>query len=265
MTSDSQPAAANDDPELRVEGAPTFRDLCRVPLPEGRIAPRRIYRSGAFTALTPAGENMRDALGIRLVCDVRSAMERRLFPVTWPEPAPKVITIADIGVSAEQDRQQTQGYTVKTGEEARQILKEQYADFPRVFAGVLRELFVSIADDGELPVLINCTAGKDRTGFVTAILLLALGASEEAVAADYMETARTFGEREIRRNFMAYSRDFVPPDDVIQAYLVDPGYLMQSLAGLKSEYGSLDGYLRALGLEDARRSRLQKALVVGSD
>ena len=120
--------------------------------------------------------------------------------------------------------------------------------------------------DETLPALIHCTAGKDRTGFVCAMLLHALGADERTIVADYLGTAEFIGSESILR----------ATAQMLEAYLGEPpeGEVVKAVAGVRGEYieaaldevrrthGSLERYLRVVGgLDDERRAHLQALLL----
>lgn len=91
-------------------------------------------------------------------------------------------------------------------------------------------------------VMINCTAGKDRTGVVSAVLLGACGVSDEDIIHDYMLTKVYSRERFelIHRNFPEIDMNIVIPSE---------RYMEAFLKMLKAGYGSFGDYLLAIGLE----------------
>ena len=67
------------------------------------------------------------------------------------------------------------------------IMRESYRGYVRLNTHSFREMFAHLVND-EVPVVIHCTAGKDRTGFACALILHALGVPEKAIAEDYLLT-----------------------------------------------------------------------------
>jgi protein-tyrosine phosphatase len=248
---------------LHTEGAPSFRDMAGVPVDCGRVAPHRLYRSGALTALTEVGATLRDQLGVRLVCDLRTPLEREHDPARWPEPSPTIVTASeDVDLYGSKNEDILALYAAETGEQAREAVMRMYADMPRAYADILRELFVHLTDLQEFPVLIHCSAGKDRTGFVSSMVLLALGASPDIVTADYMLTDRVWGPEQVRQAIWSRTgRE--PATEVIEALRVRPEYLEHALDAIRNDHGSLDAYFQSVGLDEARRLRLREALVIG--
>ncbi len=217
---------------------------------------------GSLTDLTDADASSVGRLGFRLVCDLRTPMERERDPGRWPSPPPRLLC-ADDGVDLDRSGAEyiRAMYAAATGSGARDVVLKMYADMHRVYEEILRELFVAIADRRELPVLIHCSAGKDRTGFITSMLLLALGASRDVVRAEYMLTDKFWGADQIR-DALRRRAGRVVPDSVVEAFRVRPENMRASVASIQADFGSVDEYLHHVGLDEARRSRLRDALVV---
>jgi protein-tyrosine phosphatase len=97
-------------------------------------------------------------------------------------------------------------------------------------------LFGHLLED-RAPLVIHCTAGKDRTGFASALILHALGVADETIAEDYLLTNQYY-----RREATA-ATDL--PDDVRNAIgSVEASYLAAAFDAVAADYGDLEGYLR---------------------
>jgi protein-tyrosine phosphatase len=203
-------------------------------------------------------------LGVRLVCDLRSPQERTKHPLRWVGEPPRIAELAilpdvrtagaEIMRSIAEDR---------TGGYARNLLLENYAAMPAAFEDGFRSLVESILDQGELPLLISCTAGKDRTGFVCAVLLRAVGVAHEDVVVDYLQSNDVFDAEGIR---VALSAWLDSPRDLSEAVLdalkVHAEYLGSAFAAIERSDGNLDTYLeRTAGLDRRRRHALRAALL----
>ena len=103
-------------------------------------------------------------------------------------------------------------------------------------------------------VMINCTAGKDRTGVVSAVLLGLCGVSGEDVVRDYMLTKTYSRER------FAYIHSLYPSVDM-NIVIPDERYMREFLALLAAEYGSFRDYLTAIGVTDGEIERIAAALL----
>jgi protein-tyrosine phosphatase len=126
----------------------------------------------------------------------------------------------------------------------------------QVFAEALR----LIATPDALPLLFHCTAGKDRTGWLAALLLSALGVERSTVVEDYLRT------NELNAKSTAYLlstfADRVPdPSGLLPLFEARKEYLEAAFAEV-DRYGGIEPYLReALGLDDAVLTALRETLL----
>lgn len=255
-----------------LEGAPNFRDLGGIVCAGGRpLRPGRLLRSGQMSHLTAADLALLAGYRVGLVCDLRSAGERDEAKNLWPEPGAVQTLIP--GAKAghpEAARPSTWGELLRDpafdGEAARQYLIAGYSLMPAAYAGLLAELFAHLERGEEAAVLIHCVAGKDRTGFVCAMLLAALGAPREAIAADYLASRAMVpgkkgvylhSRRPLGPSFPAHAVDAIAVLAGVEACFLDASY-----AALEASHGSVEAYLsEAAGLAPALRERLRERLL----
>ncbi|MBW2694575.1 MAG: tyrosine-protein phosphatase, partial [Deltaproteobacteria bacterium] len=69
-----------------------------------------------------------------------------------------------------------------------QTMRDAYRAFVNDYSAEWTAMFQRLVREENLPTVVHCTAGKDRTGFASAVVLLALGVSEEIVFEDYLST-----------------------------------------------------------------------------
>lgn len=105
-------------------------------------------------------------------------------------------------------------------------------------------LFATLKDDDRLPLVFHCTAGKDRTGVAGALVLLALGVSEEKVIEDYcLSNMYREATNEIQLNKI---RSFVNNEEIIESikglFMVRKEYILITLKKIKSEFGTFENY-----------------------
>lgn len=252
--------------------APNFRELIGFSTPKGRqILPGMLFRSGAFEAQdADALRQLISAYGIRLCCDLRSAIEREKNPIPWPEQAPRprlleLQVFNDMRALGESSLAQLVGDV--DGHAATTLMQNLYRKLPETCAPVLRRLFTEIANHEQtLPFMVNCTAGKDRTGVIVALLLTALDIEEAQIRADYLRSTDLIHRPEYQVKVERLVQDFVgvkPQPASVQALIgVNSLYLNAAMAAIKMKYGSAHQYLRtAVGLDLATQSRLQSRLL----
>ena len=256
---------------MDLESAPNFRDLGGIPAAEGRlIAPRRLYRSEVLDGLSAADLERLAATAVSAVCDLRRPEERAAEIGLWP-PAGSVRLITAEPTET-LDIVQQKHWTRRLlddgygPEQARRQMTATYRQMPQAFAGVLAELFAHL-DEAEGAVLIHCMAGKDRTGFVIAMLLSALGTPRDAVFEDYMETGRRWRVPPKVGTILDRVFDGRPPERAIEASReigsVRPDYLQAAFDRIEETAGSVDAYLQGLAGE-GRIERLRARLLTAA-
>ena len=243
---------------LALEGAPNFRDLGGYATEDGHSVRWGIlYRSDSLDALTDADLEKVGALGIRLVCDFRGPEERAEEPDRLPAqdpPAVAELEITDASFSPSALRKQlTSGDLDRV--DLRQLLIDANRLFASRFASRYAAMFERITRPENLPALVHCTAGKDRTGFASALILRTLGVPMETVVEDFLLTNH-YTAAKIERSLLwirLFSLFRVDPERVRPALGVERAYLDAAFDEIDARFGSFDRYRReALGLDDAR-------------
>jgi protein tyrosine/serine phosphatase len=116
-------------------------------------------------------------------------------------------------------------------------------------------------------VLVNCHAGKDRTGFLCALTLHVLGAPPEEIREDYLATNR-HNRADARLAEMAVTFEQTnghkPSEALLRAMLsVDPIWLEAAFASVAEQHGDTDRYLaEVVGLTPERREAIRARLLV---
>lgn len=108
--------------------------------------------------------------------------------------------------------------------------------------------------DADTGVMYNCAAGKDRTGVVTAILLMLCGVSDEEITADYMLTKECNRERfELLRKRR--------PDLDMNIVIPRESYIRDFMDLFRERFGSVDGYFACIGLSEETKQKLLARLL----
>lgn len=251
-------AQNSDRRRIVLAGAPNFRDLGGYPTADGRhVRWGRIYRSGELSRLTAADYGVLSKLGIAAVCDFRRDSERAAAPTTWQGPNPPAILNLP-GTQGARTNGAGRGGNGSTPEGLSPLLYSSYPQYVNTLTTSFRTTIEQLQTrDGA--VLYHCTAGKDRTGTFSALLLTMLGVPREVVFDDYL-----------------LSNQFVVSQARIDAVIarggsrasalatlgVDRTYLEMVFSSIDSAYGSFDNYRRtALGISDTDLDRLKARLL----
>lgn len=260
-----------DLPDRRVPlaSAPNLRDLGGIPVGDGAVRPGLIYRSATLSGLSDDDQAGFSALGVHAVYDLRTAGEREAAPDRLPAGVEvrglDVLADSTMNVAARVSELMTDPSALAAslaGDGATSLFEESYRDIVRLPSALAayRRFFADLADpDRSETVLFHCTTGKDRTGWAAASFLLLIGADEDAVRADYLQTnadllpalAPLLDQAEAA----GVDRELLLPALGVQAE-----YLDAALAQVAEQFGDLAGYVtRGLGLDatviDALRAK----------
>jgi len=133
---------------------------------------------------------------------------------------------------------------------------------------IIGEILGTLADEGNHATVFHCSAGKDRTGMIAALLLGVAGVPYETIVADYALTALYLDDP--HRDHSNPEPMFIPgdqshkPDSIpLPLYFSSclPETMILALAFLDEEYGGVEGYVGKIGLGDAQIQRLRSKFV----
>jgi protein-tyrosine phosphatase len=234
---------------LNLAGASNFRDLGGYPAKDGRaVRWRQIFRSNHLGHLTQADIEVLRGLGLKSAFDFRGIEERVAAMCCLEEIAVHSLPIEPTVVAALRARLAA-GVALSSAD-ALEIMCDSYRSYVRYNTPSFRALFAHLLED-RAPLVIHCTAGKDRTGFACALILHVLGVPDELIAEDYLLTNRFY-----RRDPTA-SSDL--PEEVKQVLArVEASFLAAAFDAVGADYGDLENYLgNGLGIGADERARLQ--------
>ena len=250
--------------QLDFAGGTNFRELGGYEADEGKhVKWGQIWRGIPTCKLTGEADRAKlDALGLRLILDLRSVEEAKKEPDYVPDGA-RLVQIC--GLCAEDGHE----IAFAPGDIDRLMASapEGY-DVPRVLYRrmltgnkAFKELFRAL-EAGETPILFHCSAGKDRTGVAAMLILLALGASDETICADYAQT-NVCRRAEIEAVMQEHADEIAADPSCRNHYYrmagVSPEAAPFVLDTIRSQFGSEENYLEAeYGLTPARLMRLRR-------
>ncbi|RBA35352.1 protein-tyrosine-phosphatase [Dietzia maris] len=238
--------------DVRLTRVHNFRDVAGPGYalrPSGSMARGLVYRS---TTLAVGDDDLAvlEKLGVSTVVDLRTGAEIDKQPDVVPAGA-EYLPIDVLGGHTSAATLSASG--LAGAEEARREMAATYERFVvgdherRAFGRAVHALAVSSG-----PAIVHCTAGKDRTGWVSALVQLVAGVREEDVIADYLLT------REMSADFVSSIRTYVQaemPDklEAIEVLIgVEEANLRRSLDALAREFGDARRYLvEGAGVEEA--------------
>ena len=265
-----------------LQGAWNFRDVADS---TGVLRPGRLFRSGELSDLGDGGRDELSRLGITDVADLRSRREvERHGPGLVPDGVQiHLLPIPDLGpdeLNSDGDAPHEHAFRrlledkaddEPVREASSRYMTEEYSRFP-TYNGAQQALHrvVSLLADGRA-VLAHCFAGKDRTGFMVALVLETAGVERDAIMADFLssnkavpqlrdrilDAVRQRSDVEVTPELMAFTEARLS-DEVLG---VREEYLDTARRTIDENFGSLDGYLRSAGITEADVTRLRAGLV----
>ncbi len=239
----------------RFDGCFNFRDIGGYPGVDGRpVRWGRYFRAGRQDRMTAADLERVRALGIRTQIDLRrpdEAAEQGRGPL--PELGVRYENLAVIPEGGTAQLSQLVGDTGISGRRYLGYLEFGPATWLRMF-----ELF---ADADHHPLLVHCTAGKDRTGVSTAFLLSVLGVDRAVIEADYLLT-----NRDVERQVDFLERSVGLPEGMDRSTMLHAAGVPETamkdfLDGLDERWGGAIGYLTSIGVDQRTMERVRAAFL----
>jgi len=217
-----------------LDGASNFRDLGGYPTVDERVVRTgMLFRSGALHALTGADHERLRALGVRMAVDLRPPEEQAAEPTNAP-----FLRIVDVPLLRGERTSDPSALANGDG-----YLRDRYAEIVLDRAPEIGRIFRSLAHEGGLPAVIHCAAGKDRTGVVCAVVLLALGVDEPTVLDDYELTSEYAAAARVEELTAKLSGSGLPPAVTAGLLGTSRSALADAIARLREEHGDVEGYL----------------------
>ncbi|AIA05576.1 tyrosine-protein phosphatase [Streptomyces noursei] len=257
---------------MGLRDAPNARDLGGYRTADGHeVRHGVVYRADALNHLTPAEQRTLTEDGVTEDLDFRSPAEvatardalptgvhRTALPVYDPE-ADLSRTMATLiaGGPAAQQRALGAGKAVR-------MMDAYYAwlvsdpSAGKAFGAAARAVA-----DGRTPVLFHCTQGKDRTGWMSAVLLTAAGVPRNTVDQDYLASNHYLQAANDRQVAQLQAAGKLKDPALLEPVLgVRESYLDAAFHEVEAKYGSFDGYLgKGLGLDRATERKLRQRLI----
>ena len=257
------PLPAVKGQRLLLSGAVNFRDLGGYRTADLRSVKKGlVFRSDHLSRLTTGDQKILQGLGFKLVCDLRTALEQQKAPDLLPLDGS--IRLFSLPVQANGFDPSSAMDRLKAGDDAWLSLDffiELYRRYLDDFGPVWGRVLGMAASSHNLPLVCQCTGGKDRTGICAALLLMALGVEEESILYDH-DLSNTCNAERLQSIYADFAVLGVGPEKA-SPYLqapVEP--LIAMLDHLKKTYGTIEDYLMKMArVEQATLTALQACLL----
>ncbi len=243
------------DRVVEFDGCFNFRDVGGYPTLDGRwVRPQFLYRADGPHALTARDESLLRSLGLRTVLDLRTTDEGAERG-SYAAHVDDVIVYRLPMLDALPDTDDLERWANPEAMAAR--YREMLDAAPESVA----EALAILSDPSAYPALIHCTAGKDRTGILTAILLGVLGVADDTIVADYALSEPAMA-RLLAHMRLQYPDAQARLDEVAPVmFAANPETMQRFLASMRAEFGTFDRYAESLDVDSAA-GYLRAALLV---
>ena len=241
--------------ELSIDGMSNVRDLGGLPTRDGKkVKAGVVVRSDNPKGMTEQGHiDLMTVVGPRTMIDLRIEVEVEHDGYTIKDESVTVVNFPMLPLSGVTPEQ------IEAG--AFDNLIDDYMGQIEINADSVLNALRIIAASDQHPILYHCTAGKDRTGIVTAMLLDILGVDHEAIAADYqLTTDNMLPIIERIRNAPVYKENglaFAPS----WIFASDPETMLAFLERMTAKYGSAEGWALQHGLTQAEIDAIREHLL----
>ena len=255
------------DRNLHLASVPNWRDIGSYRTVDGQwVRAGKIFRADQLDKVSDADMARIDELNVKLVIDLRTNSERTREPDKIPPRASGLVLDVMEGSTNAMGGDMKQAMAAIASGKGVEMLTAANRDFVsspsalKAYSAMMRELL----DDKPGAVVYHCTAGKDRTGWATAIILGALGVPRETIMADYM-LSNTYLKGKNEATAAMFKKSGAPFDI---AYLepvmtVRPEYLQAAFDEMDKRYGSFDAYIRqGLGMSDAQVAAFREKYLI---
>jgi protein-tyrosine phosphatase len=255
----------NIEKNSKIKKVNNFRTVGNIKNIDGRTLKQgKFYRSGNLYKLKKSSFEELKNLGIKEIIDLRNSKEIAQKPDNLP------VGINYKNYSAFEDEgdqlDQAKKLVLKgkvNGADANKRMLDFYKDYVTENPEVIKKIITEILDSDQ-PILYHCTAGKDRTGITTALILTILKFDKETIYNDYLLSNNYRKKLINKRLHLANNLHFLYPKMDVKVLeklsWVETDYLDASFNEINNKYGSIDTYIQqVLGIsENKRQEYIQK-------
>jgi protein-tyrosine phosphatase len=217
-----------------LSGTTNFRDLGGYVGHDGRLVQwRKLFRSDHLGALSPGDILSLSDIGLARVADFRGADERQQQACAMPGLTVHSLPI-DPSVVQSMKAHLAKGRDLNAEDTVR-LMAQTYRAFVHDHSHRFASLFALLLES-DSPLVFHCTAGKDRTGFAAAMILLSLGVSRDVVMQDYLLTNAHY-------KMPDPGASDLPLEALQVLWRVQQAFLDASLQAVDTDFAGIQNYL----------------------
>ncbi len=248
---------------IPLSGAGNFRTLGGLRIDSlSHVRPGKLFRSDSPSKYTAGDWEKLESMGVGMIIDLRSDKETEDDDYQVPEN----IRYIHNPVYRQDPMRDAFRILLYERHNLSRMMEEGYMNFVKGKAETFGQAINLISENPDKGIVFHCTAGKDRTGVLAALILSVLGVDRETIVYDYALSNHGF-----ESNFNAFlekgssqlERFGVPPREMEVLFAVDPAWIICALDGIESEFGSVESYLlNEAGVSRENIEMLRKHLIV---
>lgn len=247
-----------DGAGVEIDGVPNARGIGGYPTADGHtLRDGLFFRSAGLNFLGEHGIEDLRRLNIKEVVDLRDPLEVE----QWPYTLPSSIHIDRVPLFKTPLTEQGGIQSMSEGLD----MAEMYVDIVFGSAEQIVLILRKLLSDDDRPMLVHCTAGKDRTGITAGILMSLLGVSDDMVVSCYAQSGANLGAAFRKTVMQGLSDDEQGVGQITAAQtamLASPPELMRGvLSSIRGEYGSVERYCLQNGMSKDEMNRLRALFV----
>ncbi|MDR2084281.1 MAG: tyrosine-protein phosphatase [Bacteroidales bacterium] len=220
---------------LPMEGGYNFRDIGGYKTSDDNyVCWGKLFRSDDLSNLTKTDLTYLSTIPIKTIVDFRSESEIEQAPDKIPHGTKKrfEINIEPGNILSGIDMNFTSPNTADT---LMMIMNETFVLDSTIIASY-KYFFELIQDNENIPLIYHCSAGKDRTGMATALILYSLGVPEETIMHDYL-----LSNVYLTNKYETYIKQY---PGMASVFTVKEEFLQAGISKIKETYGSIENFLQ---------------------
>ncbi len=217
----------------------------------------KIFRSGKVNALSERDTVRLDNLKIKTIIDLRTNEEMANSPITYSKA--NIVRIPISLGNLENITPRLEEGTIRKGDGI-VFMQDLYLQYVANHSGEFAQAMDIFLNKDNYPILFNCTLGKDRVGFLAALLLISVGIPEETVMYDYMLTNDFINLQQYKPLVEQLSYDAQEALTVLLT--TNESFLGLALRKIEKDYGSVEKYLqKELNITEKEQNQLKEIIL----
>ncbi|MDQ0272771.1 tyrosine-protein phosphatase [Cytobacillus purgationiresistens] len=252
----------------KFDGVYNFRDLGGLETENGqRMRNGVLFRSDELSRLSPRDIAKINELDIKMICDLRTASEQKSKPSRIK--ANSGIQLVHVSINDKSWEITHMDFfkfmmSKSSSIDFEVIMKDMYQYMAFDCQNEIKRMFELLANEKNLPALIHCTGGKDRTGFISSLLQMSVGVPYEAVTKQYLHSNELIGPRMKKmENTLKWITLFrLTPEKLKPVLEVRQEYLDHAYSKIFAKYDTIHDYLREeCHISDETLHNVKEALI----